>query len=69
MISTNFEKCLVPENNGKQNRNELYFNKFQNDFGFNIVRVDDQFSKPFKLYLNENVLHNAITNVFEKTIV
>ena len=55
MIYLGFESISVPGNNGKQNPDESYTNKYQNhvgcSFGYKIVCVDDQFSKVYKLYL------------------
>ena len=58
MIYADFESILVPENNGKQNPNESYTNKYQTHVacsdGYKLVCVDDNFSKPFKSYLGED---------------
>ena len=52
IIYANFESILVPEDNGKQTPKELYTNKDQKhiacSYGYNLVCVDDKFSKPFK---------------------
>ena len=52
IIYANFESILVPEGKGKQNRKESYKNKYQKHiphcYGFKLVCVDDNFSKPFK---------------------
>ena len=54
MIYANFESILGPENNGKQNPEESYSNKYQKHvaciFGYKLVCVDDNFSKPFLSY-------------------
>ena len=54
MIYADFESILVPEDNGKQDPNESYINKYQqhvfSSFGYKLVCVDDKFSKPFKSY-------------------
>ena len=51
MIYADFEIVLVPEDNGKQNPNECYTNKFQKhiacSYGYKLVFLDDQFSKVF----------------------
>ena len=51
----NFESILVLENNGKQNLEESYKNKYQKhiacSYGYKLVCVDDNFSNPFKTYL------------------
>ena len=52
MIYADFEFILVPEDNGKQNPQESYANKFRKhnaySYGYKLVCVDDKFSKPFK---------------------
>ena len=51
MIYSDSETISVPENNGKQNFDKFYPNKYQNHVGccFDYISVcaDDQFSKPF----------------------
>ena len=52
MIYAPSESMLVPEDNGKQNPDESYTNKYQKyvacSYGYKLVCVDDKFSKPFK---------------------
>ena len=52
MIYADFESILSPEDNGKQNLNQSYTNKYQKyvacNYGYKLVCVDDKFSKPFK---------------------
>ena len=52
MIYADFESILVPQDNGKQNPNESYTNKYHKhvacSYGYKLVCVDDKFSKPFK---------------------
>ena len=52
MIYADFEYTLVPENNGKQNRDESYTNKYKKNvalsYSYKLVCVDDRFSKRFK---------------------
>ena len=54
MIYADFESILVPEDNGKQNPEESYTNKYQKhvacSYGYKLVCVNDKFSKPFKSY-------------------
>ena len=58
MIYADFESILVPEDNGEQNADEYYTNKYQKhvacSYGDKLVRVDDKFSKPFKSYLGKD---------------
>ena len=71
MIYTNFETILVPEDNGKQNLEECYRNKYQKHFawsyGYKLVCVDDKFSKPFKTYLGKDAASNFINNMIEES--
>ena len=59
MIYADFEINLVSENNGKQNPDESHTNKYQNhvfcSFGYKILCVHDQLSKPFILNLGQCV--------------
>ena len=52
MIYADFENILVPQDNGKQNLNDSYTNKYQKhvacNYGYKLVCVDDKFMKPFK---------------------
>ena len=60
MIYPNFGSILVPEDNGKQNVNESYTNKYQKhvtcSYDYKLVCVDDKYSKPFKSYLGEDAV-------------
>ena len=60
MIYVDFESILLPEDNGKQNPNESYTNKYQKhvacSYGYKLVCVDDKFIKPFKSYLSEDAV-------------
>ena len=71
MIYPDFESILVPEDNGKQNPNESSTNKYQKydacSYGYNLVCVDDKFSKPFKSYLGEDVVYNFISSMIEES--
>ena len=55
MIYADFESILRPEDNGEENPNESFTNKYQIpvalSFGYKLVFADDQFSKPFNKYL------------------
>ena len=47
MIYADFESILVPEDNGKQNPNQSYANKYQKhvacSYGYKLVYIDDKF--------------------------
>ena len=70
MIYANFESILVPEDDGKQNPDECYTNKYQKhvacSYGYKLVCVDDKFSKPFRSYLGENAVYNFINSLIKK---
>ena len=59
IICAYFESILVSENNGKQNAEESYTNKYQKHIacssGYKLVCFDGKFSKPFKTYLGEDL--------------
>ena len=58
MIYTDVKSILVPKDNGKQNLDEAYSNKYKKhaacSYGYKLVCVDDKFSKPFRSYLGED---------------
>ena len=60
----------MPENNGKQNPEECYTNKFPNhiacSYGYKIVCVDDKFTKPFKTYLGKDAVYNFIKSMIKE---
>ena len=72
MIYVDFESILVPEDNGKQNPNESYTNKYKKcvacSYGYKLVCAYDKFSKPFKSYLGEDVVYNFINNMIKESI-
>ena len=57
----------MPEDNGKQNTNESYANKHQKhvacSYGYNLVCVDNKFSKPFKSYLGKDAVHSCVSSM------
>ena len=63
----------MPENNGKQNPEELYTIKYQKhvacSYGYKSVCVDDKFSnsKPFKIYLGKDPVYNFINSMIEES--
>ena len=71
MISEDFESLIVPENNWKQNPGETYTNKYQKQiacsYGYKLVCVDDNFSKPFKTYLGKDAVYNFTNNLVEES--
>ena len=71
MIYDDFESILVPEYNGKQDPDESYTTKYQNhvgcSFGYILVSVNDQFSKPFKSYSGQDAVYKFITSMVKKS--
>ena len=71
MIYADFESILVPEDNGKQNLNESYVNKYQKhvacSYGYKLVCFDDKFSKPFKSYLSNDAAYNFINSMIKES--
>ena len=67
MIYADFESILVPEDNGKQNPEESYMNKYPKHIGYGhkLIFVDDKFSKPFKTYLEKDAVYNFINNMIK----
>ena len=72
MIDANFESILVPEDNGKQNPNESYINKYQKhiacSYGYKLVCINDKFSTSFKLYLGAKMLFRILLTVSSKKV-
>ena len=58
------------EDNGKQNPNQSYTNKYQKhlacSYGYILEYVEDKFSKPFKSYLDEDVVCNLISSMIKE---
>ena len=71
MTHTGLESILVPEDNGKQNPEELYTNKYQKHVDcscdYKLVCVDYKFSKPFKSYLGEDAICNFINGMIAES--
>ena len=70
MIYVDFESIVVPQDNGKQNSNGSYTNKYQKhiafSYGYKLLCVNDKFSKPFKSYLDEDAAYNFIGRIIKK---
>ena len=61
----------MPEDNGKQNPEESYTNKYQkhvaSSYGYKLGCVHYKFSKPFKSYLVEDNVYNFTGSMFEES--
>ena len=66
MIYVGFESILVQEENEKQNPKE-YQKYIACSYGYNLVHVDDKFSKPFKTYLGKDAVYKFINNMIEES--
>ena len=68
---TVFNLCRFskPGNNGKQNPEESYTNKYQKhiacSYGYKLACVDDKFSKPFETYIGEDAVFDFINRMIE----
>ena len=66
MIYAGFESILVPEDNAKQNPRESYINEYQKhvgcSYGYELVCVDDKFSKSFKSY---SAVYNFVSSMIK----
>ena len=64
LTRADFETILDPGDYGKQNLDESYMNKYAKDvacsYCFKSVYVDEKFSQPFKLYLDEDVVRSML---------
>ena len=61
MIYANFERILVPENNGKQTPKESYTNKYRKhivcSYGYKLVCIDNRSSTSFQTYLGKDAVY------------
>ena len=71
MIYAYFESILAAEDNGKQNPNESYTNKYQkhvaSSYSYKLVPVDDKFSKSSKSCLREDAVYNFISSMTKES--
>ena len=62
---------LVPEDNGRQNPEESYTNKYQKhiacSYGYKLLWVYDKFNKPFRTYSGKDAVYNFINNIIEES--
>ena len=69
IIYADFESISVSEDNGNQNPNEPYTNKYQKhvaySYEYKLICIDDKFSKPFKSYLGEYAVYNLLAAIKE----
>ena len=61
----------MPENNGKQNPEKSYTNKYQEhiawSYGYKLVCACDKFNKPFKTFLGKEAIYNLINSMIEES--
>ena len=70
VIYADFKSILVPEDNGKQNIDESYTNKYQKhvacSYGYKLVYAEDKLSEPSRSYLGEDDVYNFINITIEE---
>ena len=61
----------MSEDNVKQNLNESFTNKYQKNvacsYGYQLICVDDKFSKFFKSYLDKDAFYNFISSMIKES--
>ena len=71
MIYADVKSILVPEDNGKKNPDECYFNIYQKhvacSYGCKSIYVDDKFSNRFKSCLGEDDVYNFINSMIKES--
>ena len=71
IVYADFESILVPQDNGKQNLEVSYTDRCQKhiacSYGYKLAYLNDQFSKPFKIYLGKDTVYNIMNNMIEKS--
>ena len=67
IIDVDFESILAPEDNGKQNSNESYTNKYQKHVACSHRYIDDKFNKVFKSYLSKDAVYNFISSIIDES--
>ena len=74
IIYADFESILIPGDNGKQNPEESFMNKYQKHIacthGYKLVCVvclDDKFSLSFMSYLHADAIYNFINNMVNES--
>ena len=71
MIYADFESILVPEDNGRQNPEESYTNRYQKYLAFSyvlkLVSTDGKLNKSFKFYLGQDDVYNFISTMIEES--
>ena len=70
-IYADFKSILVQEDNGKQNLDESYSNKYQKhiacSYDYKLVCVSENFSKYLKTYFGEDAVYNFINSMIEES--
>ena len=71
IVYADFESILVPQDNGKQNLEVSYTDRCQKhiacSYGYKLAYLNDQFSKPFKIYVGKDAVYNIMNNMIEKS--
>ena len=53
--------------NPKESYKNKYRKRFACSYGYTLVWVDDEFSKPFKTYIGKDAVSNFINNMIEES--
>ena len=53
--------------NPKETYKYKYRKRFACSYGYTLVWVDDEFSKPFKTYIGKDAVSNFINNMIEES--
>ena len=57
IIYADFESILVPQSSRFSKNLKIYQKHIACSYGYKLVCIGDKFSKPFKIYLGENVVY------------
>ena len=70
-IYADFKSILVQEDNGKQNLDESYSNKYQKhiacSYDYKLVCVNENFNEYLKTYFREDAVYNFIDSMIEES--
>ena len=69
MTYTDFESILVPKDDGKQNLNESYTNKYKKHLAcsYKLVSIGNKFSKLFTSYLGKDTVCSFISSMIKES--
>ena len=65
--TTTYDLCRFPEGNTKKIQISLILKYAGYSYGYKLVSVDDEFSKPFRSYSGEGAVFCFICSITEKS--